>query len=369
MNDTPNGGAPDRAEAERLLGVAGKLLQSRDFTGSKDFAVLAQETDPLLDGSDQILAIADVLLSSDKKISDDHHHDWYSILQLDPAADFDLIKKQYRRLALLLHPDKNKFPFADHAFKLVADAWAVLSDSSKKSPFDRDFFSLYTKVDLSSAGDKMPVRRSQRSSSKNNHPGDSNNNNSAPTAVNSNSNSSSGDMNHSSSRRSSRMASFWTLCPYCYIMYEYPRVYEDCCLRCQKCERAFHAALIHSLPPMVPGKESYYCSWGVFPLGFMLGNGDKTSASDAAAAASGSAFVNWMPPMFGGGGQQQFSDRNGAPPPPPPPPAAAATTFPVVTPAVPQSTVSPSLPVQGSSSGVAPRKRGRPRKNPLPGQT
>ncbi|CAI0406015.1 unnamed protein product [Linum tenue] len=324
MNDTPNGGAPDRAEAERLLGVAGKLLQSRDFTGSKDFAVLAQETDPLLDGSDQILAIADVLLSSDKKISDDHHHDWYSILQLDPAADFDLIKKQYRRLALLLHPDKNKFPFADHAFKLVADAWAVLSDSSKKSPFDRDFFSL-------------------------------NNNNSAPTAVNSNSNSSSGDMNHSSSRRSSRMASFWTLCPYCYIMYEYPRVYEDCCLRCQKCERAFHAALIHSLPPMVPGKESYYCSWGVFPLGFMLGNGDKTSASDAAAAASGSAFVNWMPPMFGGGGQQQ--------------PAAAATTFPVVTPAVPQSTVSPSLPVQGSSSGVAPRKRGRPRKNPLPGQT
>ncbi|CAI0405887.1 unnamed protein product [Linum tenue] len=325
MNDTPNGGAPDRAEAERLLGVAGKLLQSRDFTGSKDFAVLAQETDPLLDGSDQILAIADVLLSSDKKISDDHHHDWYSILQLDPAADFDLIKKQYRRLALLLHPDKNKFPFADHAFKLVADAWAVLSDSSKKSPFDRHFFSLYTKVDLSSAGNKMPVRRSQ-------------------------------------------MASFWTLCPYCYIMYEYPRVYEDCCLRCQKCERAFHAALIHSLPPMVPGKESYYCSWGVFPLGFMLGNGDKTSASDA-AAASGSAFVNWMPPMFGGGGQQQFSDRNGAPPPPPPPPAAAATTFPVVTPAVPQSTVPPSLPVQGSSSGVAPRKRGRPRKNPLPGQT
>ncbi|CAI0405884.1 unnamed protein product [Linum tenue] len=323
MNDTPNGGAPDRAEAERLLGVAGKLLQSRDFTGSKDFAVLAQETDPLLDGSDQILAIADVLLSSDKKISDDHHHDWYSILQLDPAADFDLIKKQYRRLALLLHPDKNKFPFADHAFKLVADAWAVLSDSSKKSPFDRHFFSLYTKVDLSSAGNKI--------------------------------NSSSGDMNHSSSsRRSSRMASFWTLCPYCYIMYEYPRVYEDCCLRCQKCERAFHAALIHSLPPMVPGKESYYCSWGVFPLGFMLGNGDKTSASDA-AAASGSAFVNWMPPMFGGGGQQQ--------------PAAAATTFPVVTPAVPQSTVPPSLPVQGSSSGVAPRKRGRPRKNPLPGQT
>ncbi|CAI0417532.1 unnamed protein product [Linum tenue] len=317
MNDNSNGGAPNRAEAERLLGVAEKLLLSRDFIGSKDFAVLAQETDPLLDGSDQILAIADVILSSDKKINEDHH-DWYSILQLDPAGtdDADLIKKQYRRLALLLHPDKNKFPFADHAFKLVADAWAVLSDSSKKSPFDRDF-NLYTKVDLSNAGNKLPVR-------------------------------------------SARIASFWTLCPYCYIMYEYPRVYEDCCLRCEKCERAFHAASIQSLPPMVPGKESYYCSWGFFPLGFVLGNGDKSSASDG----GGSAFVNWMPPMFGGAGQQQVGERNGAPPPP-----AAATPFSVVTPAVPQSTVPPSIPVQGSSSGVVARKRGRPRKNPLPGQT
>ncbi|CAI0417531.1 unnamed protein product [Linum tenue] len=347
MNDNSNGGAPNRAEAERLLGVAEKLLLSRDFIGSKDFAVLAQETDPLLDGSDQILAIADVILSSDKKINEDHH-DWYSILQLDPAGtdDADLIKKQYRRLALLLHPDKNKFPFADHAFKLVADAWAVLSDSSKKSPFDRDF-NLYTKVDLSNAGNKLPVRRSQR------HAGDNDDNNSPRTTVNFNSDSSSGD-------RSARIASFWTLCPYCYIMYEYPRVYEDCCLRCEKCERAFHAASIQSLPPMVPGKESYYCSWGFFPLGFVLGNGDKSSASDG----GGSAFVNWMPPMFGGAGQQQVGERNGAPPPP-----AAATPFSVVTPAVPQSTVPPSIPVQGSSSGVVARKRGRPRKNPLPGQT
>ncbi|CAI0417533.1 unnamed protein product [Linum tenue] len=363
MNDNSNGGAPNRAEAERLLGVAEKLLLSRDFIGSKDFAVLAQETDPLLDGSDQILAIADVILSSDKKINEDHH-DWYSILQLDPAGtdDADLIKKQYRRLALLLHPDKNKFPFADHAFKLVADAWAVLSDSSKKSPFDRDF-NLYTKVDLSNAGNKLPVRRSQR------HAGDNDDNNSPRTTVNFNSDSSSGDVNHTSNnRRSARIASFWTLCPYCYIMYEYPRVYEDCCLRCEKCERAFHAASIQSLPPMVPGKESYYCSWGFFPLGFVLGNGDKSSASDgggnSAAAASGSAFVNWMPPMFGGAGQQQVGERNGAPPPP-----AAATPFSVVTPAVPQSTVPPSIPVQGSSSGVVARKRGRPRKNPLPGQT
>ncbi|CAN1332025.1 Protein HLJ1 [Linum perenne] len=312
MDDNSNGTA-NRAEAERLLGVAEKLLQSRDLNGTKDFAVLAQETDPLLDGSDQILAVADVLLSSDKKINN-HHHDWYSILQLDPRTnDLDLIKKQYRRLALLLHPDKNKFPFADQAFKLVADAWAVLSDSSKKSPFDSEL-SLFTKVDLSNS-DKLPVR-------------------------------------------SARMASFWTICPYCYLMYEYPRVYENCCLRCQKCERAFHAALIQSLPPMVPGKDAYYCSWGFFPLGFMFG-GDASGTAPVAA----SAFVNWMPPIFGTGQQQQDSDKNGFPA------AAVAPPFSMSTPPgipvqVPQSTN-----VQGSSTGGTGKKRGRPRKNPIQGQT
>ncbi|KAE8715837.1 hypothetical protein F3Y22_tig00110160pilonHSYRG00742 [Hibiscus syriacus] len=39
----------NRAEAIRLLGIAEKLLQSRDFNGSRDFAILAQETEPLID--------------------------------------------------------------------------------------------------------------------------------------------------------------------------------------------------------------------------------------------------------------------------------------------------------------------------------
>ncbi|KAE8657011.1 hypothetical protein F3Y22_tig00116997pilonHSYRG00817 [Hibiscus syriacus] len=40
----------NRVEAIRLLGIAEKLLQGRDFNGSRDFAILAQETEPLLDG-------------------------------------------------------------------------------------------------------------------------------------------------------------------------------------------------------------------------------------------------------------------------------------------------------------------------------
>ena len=38
----------------------------------------------------------------------------------------------------------------------------------------------------------------------------------------------------------SRRKTFWTTCPYCYLLYEFPKAYEGCCLKCQKCERSFH---------------------------------------------------------------------------------------------------------------------------------
>ncbi|MBA0751535.1 hypothetical protein Gogos_000452 [Gossypium gossypioides] len=65
---------------------------------------------------------------------------------------------------------------------------------------------------------------------------------------------------------------FWTACPYCYILYEYPKLYEDCTLRCQakNCRRAFHAVVIPS--PPVNGKDSRFSCWGFFPLGLSRGD-------------------------------------------------------------------------------------------------
>lgn len=319
-----------RAEALRLLGIAEKLLQNRDFNGSREFAILAQETEPLLEGSDQILAVADVILAADKRIN--NHHDWYAILQIDHRSDDnDLIKKQYRRLALLLHPDKNKFPLADHAFKLVADAWAVLSNASKKSLYDKEL-SLFTKIDLSSpgAGGKLPVTRRGQNQRK--------------------------TQNENNQRL--RLSTFWTACPYCYRLFEYPRVYEGCCLRCQSCERAFHAVSIPTLPPLVPGKEAYYCCWAFFPLGFVSGTQEGSGKPPA-------GFPNWMPPIFPGNGGSVP-----APAPTPAPPAAAVHTPPSAAPrTAPAKKVVESRNVAGVSAGnasdFAPRKRGRPRKNPL----
>ncbi|KAL8252796.1 hypothetical protein R6Q59_036489 [Mikania micrantha] len=135
-------------EADRLLQIAEKLLEEKDLNAARDFALLAQETEPLLDGSDQIMAIADVLIAGDKRINDIHHH-WYAILQIDihRADDLEFVKQQYRRLALLLHSDKNKFSLSESAFKLVGDAWSVLSDPETKAAYDNEFFEFFN-VDL-----------------------------------------------------------------------------------------------------------------------------------------------------------------------------------------------------------------------------
>ncbi|PPD83090.1 hypothetical protein GOBAR_DD19975 [Gossypium barbadense] len=246
-------GNGSRADAKLLLGIAKKLLQGRHFKASRDVAVLAQQTDPLLEGPDQILAVIDVVVADVKRIND--QHDWYSILQIDcRSQDNDLIEKQYHRLTLLLDPEQNKFPFADDAFKLVSDAWSILSNSSKKSVYDKEFDSC-TRIDLSTAGDRSY------------HVGESTVRGEAQNQER---------MQNLELRKENqrpRMSTFWTACPYCYMLFEYPRIYEGCCLRCQNCDRAFHGVLIQTLPPLIPEKEAYYCTWAFFPL---LSGGQET---------------------------------------------------------------------------------------------
>ncbi|KAK1441439.1 hypothetical protein QVD17_07328 [Tagetes erecta] len=324
-----------RAEAERLLGIAEKLLQSKDLNGCRDFALLAQETEPLLEGSDQILAVVDVLIAAEKQIH--NHPDWYAVLQLETRRhdDDELIKRHYRRLALLLHPDKNKFPFADSAFKLVADAWALFSDPSKKSAYDNKLFA-FTKVDLhtekenqnQNQRDKIPVRRNPIE----------------PATTDA--------------------TNIWTVCPYCYNLYEYPKLYEGCCLRCGNCKRAFQAVAIPkaSLPPTIPGKEAYYCCWSYFPMGFAMANSDT---------AKSLTIPNWMPPIVPSNVKawplaDSLPNGSSVPLAEPGEVFVAAMPVPVKAKAKAQTLKSTPNPITPSAGATVPRKRGRPRKNPVP---
>ncbi|KFD46446.1 hypothetical protein M514_12675 [Trichuris suis] len=62
--------------------------------------------------------------------------DYYEILGLSKNFTEAELKKQYRKLALQFHPDKNRVPGASEAFKAIGNAYAVLSDSAKRERYD-----------------------------------------------------------------------------------------------------------------------------------------------------------------------------------------------------------------------------------------
>jgi curved DNA-binding protein len=63
--------------------------------------------------------------------------DYYQILGVAKNAAPEAIKKQYRKLAMEYHPDRNKDnPQAEEKFKDINEAYAVLSDPKKRKQYD-----------------------------------------------------------------------------------------------------------------------------------------------------------------------------------------------------------------------------------------
>jgi molecular chaperone DnaJ len=64
--------------------------------------------------------------------------DYYEVLGVGRDAAEDEIKRQYRKLALQYHPDRNPDnPEAEQKFKEAAEAYDVLRDADKRARYDR----------------------------------------------------------------------------------------------------------------------------------------------------------------------------------------------------------------------------------------
>ncbi|KAK6923283.1 DnaJ domain [Dillenia turbinata] len=256
-------------EGERLLGLAEELLRFRDFSNSRNYALKAKQCNPSLHSIPQLLAIVDVLVASQIRIN--NHKDWYAILQVDrKTQNPDSIRLNYKKLLFLLSPSKNKFQFAHEASSLIMDAWSVLSNPTRKSLYDKEL-DLYAET----ARDSEFEKRSSRVSG--------------------------------GEKIGDEEMTFWTACPYCFYMYEYPRFFEDRCLMCQneRCRRGFHGVPISLPQEMISGKNDCYYSIGFYPIGFS-GHNPNTNSD------FGKSNLNWTPvfPLFACG-QGVAGERSG----------------------------------------------------------
>lgn len=188
----------NREEAFRAREIALKQMENEDFIGAQKIALQAQMLFPELEDISKLLNICNVHCAAEARVNGET--DWYAILQVEPTADPDHIKKQYHRLAKSVHPDKNCFSGAEAAFKLVSEAYTVLFDQTKRSHYDIRRLNALRKVR------KQATQQQKKSdTSKSDVPG--------------------------------YVASFWTICPHCETQYQYPIYVLNtvmCCLSCRK---------------------------------------------------------------------------------------------------------------------------------------
>lgn len=221
----------NKDEAARSKAISEAKFLQHDLAGARKFALKAKQLYPELEGLLQLISVLEVHSTAEEKLQGGEK-DWYGILQVDPTADESTIRKQYRKLALLLHPDKNKSVGAEGAFKHISEAWGVLSDKAKKAVHDM------RRNSKSSQSSKV-ARCKEPSSARN---GSQNSRTSKPQPQ-------SQSQAQAQAQTQTQVApppptdasTFWTSCPSCKMQFEYPRIYQRHHLCCAICYKPFLA--------------------------------------------------------------------------------------------------------------------------------
>lgn len=72
---------------------------------------------------------------------------YYAILGVSQDANFQDIKKSYRKLAKKYHPDRNKSLHAEETIKKINEAFETLSDRKKRKQYDRESSNIFDQKD------------------------------------------------------------------------------------------------------------------------------------------------------------------------------------------------------------------------------
>ncbi|CAN8315070.1 unnamed protein product [Cochlearia groenlandica] len=234
----------NKDDATRARDIAKKRFLANDVSAARKYALKAQFLYPELDGISQMVATFDVHLSAQNIIQGEI--DYYGVLGLNPEADHETVRKRYRKLAVMLHPDRNKSVGAEEAFKFLSQAWCVFSDKAKRADYDlKRNLGLYERGGGGGASSskhngflkvtKTSVNVTKVKSSKRGIKRASEASASAATP------------SMAAAHNTASDGTFWTVCRTCRTQYEYHRVYLNQNLLCPNCRKPFIA--VETDPP------------------------------------------------------------------------------------------------------------------------
>ncbi|OIV98210.1 hypothetical protein TanjilG_00082 [Lupinus angustifolius] len=232
----------NKDDALKAKELAEEKLLKKDYGGARISAMRARDLDPNLAGLRELLAVIEVNFSAERRVNG--QVDWYRVLGVHPLADDATIRRCYRKLARVLHPNKNKSAGAADAYKLITHACSLLSDKGMKVIYDqnRNSWGKYEEI----PGGKPSIPAYQIGLCNNNILNTPNHK----------------DRDHMNGTPpiptpvfpATLKQTFWTTCESCGIEFEYHNVFINCKLICVICHQPFLAVEI--LSPSVYRNES-----------------------------------------------------------------------------------------------------------------